>query len=371
MAYTRPIAIILLAGTVVTAHFSLAKQAEYNGTFSIADVFNYTTRTLPNTSIPIRLPETGIAAVDNYLAFMVSFFWATLDPRNVRAHLQGHPLLGTLSSIWLLMLVETHRSARGAGFVGASYFLEVMGELLGIGMSTGVWCIVHLLSTSRPSTRKYTNPGKDNLTALGWSILLGHVIPTYGMIHFQPDGQGLQSQQLWTVLRLFHPIFVFTSYKLLSSIIPSSRSSHSGPRIFYIFSILLSAFFHVSSLAILLSQYWTPGWIRSEVTSALNIWDFFVPYPYWLDAVPRKVPFDLGVATFLQWDNLCAASAILVWAASLYLETGNTNGEKIGTFVQAMGMAVLAGPGAAAAFLMLERDGSVDREELREGKKRQ
>ncbi|EME50416.1 hypothetical protein DOTSEDRAFT_69071 [Dothistroma septosporum NZE10] len=370
MAYTRPIAVILLAGIVVTAHFSLGKQAENNGTFSIADVFTYTTRTLPNTSISIRLPETGIAAIDNYLAFMVSFFWATLDPRNVRAHLQGHPLLGTLSSIWLLMLIETHRGGRGAGFVAATYFLEVMGELLGIGLFTGIWCIVHLLSTSNPYTTKSTSHGKTSLTALGYSILLGHIIPTLGMIHFQPHGQGLQSQQLWTILRLFHPVFVFGSYILLKTIIPAERSDSPGPRKFYIFSILLSAFFHVSSLGVLLSQYWTPHWLKDEITQALNIWDFFVPYPYWLDAVPRQVPFELGVATFLQWDNLCSATAIVVWAASLYLESGKGDG-KPGTFVQAVGVGVLAGPGAAAAFLMLERDGSLERDAFVQGKKRQ
>ncbi|KAK4634311.1 Terpene cyclase [Fulvia fulva] len=368
MAYTRPIAITLLAGIVVTAHFSLGKQAENNGTFAIADVFTYTTRTLPNTSIPIRIPETGIAAVDNYFAFMVSFFWATLDTRNVRAHLQGHPLLGTLSSTWLLMLGETHRGGRGAASVFGTYFLEIMGELLGIGMFTGVWCIVHLISTSRPNASKSAT-GKTNLTALGWAMLIGYIVPTLGMIHCAPDGSGLASQQLWTILRLFHPIFVFTSYIVLSTIVPSSSASQgaSGPRKFYIFSILASAFFHISAVGILLAPYLTPLWVKDEVTAALNIYDFYVPYPYWLDAVPRQVSFDLGVATFLQWDNLCSASAICVWAAALYVESGGKG--RIGAFVQAGGVALLAGPGAAAAFLMLERDAAVAAPVVEGGKK--
>ena len=103
----------------------------------------------------------------------------------------------------------------------------------------------------------------------------------------------------------------------------------------------------------------------------MNIWDFYVPYPYWLDVVPRQVPFDVGVAIFLQWDNLCSASAIVVWVGALYLEAGRRGEGKVGTFVQAVGVVVLAGPGAAAAFLMLERDGNVEGKDLVEGKKRQ
>lgn len=202
MAFMRYLTVVPLAGLVVVAHLALQKQFEQNGLWSLDSIKVYKNRTLPNTNIPIKLPSTGSETLDNYFAFMTAFFWTSFDPRNVRAHLQGNHLLGTLSSIWIIQLLEAHGTMRtaSAGMVFATYFLEVMGELLGIGLFTPIWCIVHLLLTAAPTTKanvKVTklSASKSNMRALGYALLVGHVVPTLLMLQLDADGDGLSSKQ--------------------------------------------------------------------------------------------------------------------------------------------------------------------------------
>ncbi|CAK4032124.1 hypothetical protein AC579_5715 [Lecanosticta acicola] len=368
MSSSRIIAAIILGGVVITAHLALTKQAEWNGTISLEHLLTYTNRVLPNTSIPMKIPQTGIATLDNYLAFMNSFFYISLDARNVRAHWQGNHLIGTLSSIWIIMLLETHRTDRSALFTFMTYFLEFMGELLGIGLFTPIWCIVHMFMTSDKNAKR----SLSSLSPLGFAILFGHVAPTLLMLRTKPDGEGLASQQIWTIARLFHPIFVFVIYKVFSVAMGPSASNSSGPasrRIFYMFSILASSFFHVSSLAYLLAPQSFPGWLNDGTVTALNPWKVLAPVPFWSESVVQKVDLETGVAIFLQWDWMCSSAAIMIWAAALYSEiSAKTSRSGLEMLGQSLVFAILAGPGAAAAFLMQEREAALQAEEASEKK---
>ncbi|KAK4505864.1 hypothetical protein PRZ48_003829 [Zasmidium cellare] len=323
MGLLRPITALLLAGIVITAHLALVKQASWNGTFSLDSLLIYTHRILPNTAIPIKLPWTGIPQLDNYFAFMTSFFWTTLDARNVRAHWAGNHLLGTLSSIWLVMLVE----AVDGGFVG------------------------------------WTVKGRGSWRALGWGLVAGHVVPTVLMLRLKPDGEGVASQQVWTIGRLFHPVFLLGFWGVLKVVLPAGAGSEtSSRRRFYAFSMLASGFFHITSLGFLLAPEMFPGWLDPAVSKALDPKTVLVPTPFWSEAVVKKVDFTTGVAVFLQWDYLCSAAAIVVWATAMYVEAvGKVGGKAVKggleMVVQTVAVGVLAGPGAAAAFLMLEREG--------------
>ncbi|USW55110.1 hypothetical protein Slin15195_G084290 [Septoria linicola] len=368
MGLLRYSAVAVLGGLVVVAHLALQKQFEQNGLWSLDTIKVYKNRTLPNTNIPIRLPSTGSETLDNYFAFMTAFFWTSFDTRNVRAHLQGNHLLGTLSSIWIIQLLEAHGTTKAAsvGIVFATYFLEVMGELLGIGLFTPVWAVVHLLATSAPSSKadarvtKLATP-KNNLRALGYALLVGHVVPTLLMLQLEPDAEGLASKQLWTILRLFHPIFVFGALQVFGLFFGGASDPPerllSTRRKLYQFSILASAFFHVTSMGMLLAEKMFTGWLREDVIPGLHIGTMLIPAPFWTGA---KMPYETGVAVFLQWDYICSSAAIVIWAATQYLESvavSNRQGTGvIETFGQSGLVAVLAGPAAAAAFLLQERD---------------
>lgn len=106
---------------MVMPHFSLSKQAQDNGTFDISSILTCSDRQMPNLDVPIYVPRTRIARIDNYFAFMVSFFSIALDRRNEEAHLIGRNLQSTLSSPWLLMLLEAHRNGRPPAFLVATY----------------------------------------------------------------------------------------------------------------------------------------------------------------------------------------------------------------------------------------------------------
>lgn len=364
MALLRPVTAIALLAILVTAHFALVKQAEWNGTFNLQSLLAYTTRILPNSHVPITLPSTGLPQLDNYFAFMTSFFYSSLDARNVRAHWQGNHLLGTLTSIWVVMLVEAHDSARGgAGLVAWTYVTELLGEFFGIGLFTSIWGLGYLVMTSGSS--KVEGKGKGSWRALGWGLVLGHVVPSVLMLRLKPEGTRiLDSQQIWTVARLFHPVFLFGFWTVLKTILPTSTGgSETGTkRKFYVFSILASGFFHITSLGFLLAPEMFPGWLNPAVSKALDPATVLIPTPFWSEAVVQKVDFETGVAVFLQWDYLCSSAAIVVWATAMYIEaTGKVANKALkGGFemmVQTMAVGVLAGPAAAAAFLMLERDG--------------
>ncbi|KXT17457.1 hypothetical protein AC579_5715 [Pseudocercospora musae] len=364
MTILRIFSAITLLGVLITAHFALSKQSEWNGTVSLPEIVTFSNTTLPDTDIPIDLPRTGLNGLDNYFRFMTSFFWATLDSRNVRAHWQGNHLLGTLTSIWMLMLLEAHRKDRSGIFTFATYFLEIVGELVGIGSATPLWCIIHLLVTLAPTranaTKVLSTSGRD-LKALGWALLFGHVAPTILMLRLEPDGEGIASQQIWTIARLFHPVFVYFFYKIfaISSGKDRSPAQPAVSRSIYTFSILASAFFHITSMAFLLAFHMFPGWLKQVVVIELDPKTVLVPAPFWSPEVVSKVPFATGVAIFLQWDYLCSSTAIVMWATSLYIESTSLSfgdSSTLATLGQAILVAVLAGPGAAAAFLMQERD---------------
>jgi hypothetical protein len=254
---------------------------------------------------------------------MASFFHTSLDPANVRAHVTGNHLLGTLSSIWLLMLTEAHNSS--PGFLFATYFIEFLGELLGIGIFTPIWAIVHLLSTSPPTPS--TQKPEANTKSLGYALLVGHVLPTILMLRLPVNGSGFASQQFWTIARLFHPLFVFVSWSILKLFTTNNNNKSQttaflSRRKFYLFSILASAFFHITSLSWLLAEHLASGWLKNEISAALSFSSIVLPAPFWSAEVVGKVAWEDGVAIFLQWDYLCSATAIFVWAGAMFVEVG-------------------------------------------------
>ncbi|KJY00332.1 hypothetical protein TI39_contig336g00063 [Zymoseptoria brevis] len=368
MSAVRPFAIALLAGLVVTAHFALAKQSEWNGTIILENVLANPVKILPGTNIPLSLPRTGLDKLDNFFAFMAAFFHTTLDSRNVRAHWQGNHLLGTLSSIWIMMLSEAHGST-STGFFFATYFFEVMGELLGIGLFTPIWAITHLLMVRNPTetVTKPTAAPSGHSKALGYALMIGHVVPSAFLLRTQPDGQGILSQPLWAIIRLFHPVWVYVAWKTITVLGGKSAASLSiqpaffTRRKFYVFSILASGIFHITSLAYLLSGHLASGWLKEDVVAVLDARTVLIPTQFYPESVVQKVPFETGVAIFLQWDYLCSSAAIVIWAATLSAEAISASKKKSGgsvleTYAQAGLVSILAGPGAAAAFLLQERD---------------
>jgi hypothetical protein len=357
----RPIAIAVLTGVFVLAVVTLAGQAERNGTLPKENVFSYKSRTLHGTSIPIILPQSGIAQIDNFFAFMMNFFWMALDEKNTNAHLQASYIIGTLSASFFLMLSEAHRSSNTVGFMLWTYFFEFMGEMLGIGIFTPCWCIFHLASTYAPSKDKQARDGINaiaappgTMRALGYALLVGHVAPTLLMKNLDVADLGWKSAQLWTVLRLFHPVFVlvaFIAFKPLQSTANSAsqtvtrRGSHK--RKIHLFAILASASGHISTLGVVPALREIPAWIIPNIAAIMD---------------GKQVDFATGVARFLQWDNICAALAIFIWAATLYFESVSVAPaaaefqKMFDVIIQVGGLTLLAGPAAGAAFFLMERD---------------
>jgi hypothetical protein len=357
----RPIAIAALAGVFGVAVLTLVKQAELNGTLPKDNVFSYSSRVLHGTSIPMTIPQTGITKVDNFFAFMMDFFWMALDEKNTAAHLQASYIIGTLSASFLLMLSEAHRSSSTVGFMLGTYFFELMGEMLGIGIFTPAWCIFHLISTRAPSKDKHDSNGVNSIAAppgtmhaLGYSLLVGHVAPTLFMKNLDVADLGWKSAQLWTILRLFHPVFVllaFAAFKPVQSTTGAASQTAirrvSSKRKIYIFAILASASGHIATLGVVPALREVPAWIIPNIAAITD---------------GKQVDLATGVARFLQWDNICAASAIFVWAGSLYLESLSVSPTAadfqalFDVVLQVAGLTLLAGPAAGAAFFLMERD---------------
>lgn len=258
------------------------------------------------------------------------------------------------------MLAEAHNSS--PGFLFATYAIELLGEFLGIGIFTPIWGIVHLFSTSAPTS--VSNKPEASTRALGYALVVGHVIPTVLMLRLKADGEGFASQQIWTILRLFHPVFLFASWTVIKTLIGNKSSSQTAffsRRKIYLFSILVSGFFHVTSLGWFLAEDLASGWLKDEILAAISFKDIVVPAPFWSAEIVGKVAWEDGVAIFLQWDYLCATAAIFIWAASMFVEARSLSSDATGSsvlevFAQSILVTVLAGPAAGGAFLLSERD---------------
>ncbi|PPJ60663.1 hypothetical protein CBER1_11234 [Cercospora berteroae] len=218
----------------------------------------------------------------------------------------------------MLLGARADLSGNSSGFVFATYLFEMGCETIGVGLFTPIWCIVHLLMTTAPRSDakvKRVSKNKNNVRVLGYALLVGHALPTVLMMHLKPDGEGIASQQLWTMLRALHPVWVFVAFKVFETLFggqPAAdqpaeqlRLSRRNP---LQFSIV-----HINCLAMMFGGHIFPTWVREEVLSEISVSTMFVPGPFWTG---EEVSFVKGVAMFVQWDYLCSAGAMVIWAIS-------------------------------------------------------
>ncbi|WPB06739.1 uncharacterized protein RHO25_011399 [Cercospora beticola] len=110
---------------------------------------------------------------------------------------------------------------------------------------------------------------------VGCALLVGHALPTVLMVHLKPEGEGIASQQLWTMLRALHPVLVFVvfnAFDLLSggqsaADQPAERSLLSRRNLLQ-FSILTSAFVHINCLSMMFGGHIFPGWVRDTALAS-------------------------------------------------------------------------------------------------------
>lgn len=344
---------LIFTVTFAVAVVSMHGLALRNGMMDHRSIFAKPGSLLPNSAIPITKANTGIALLDEYLALMNAVFHVDLDTRNVVAHTGGTHFLGTLSAAWMIMLVEAHQV--GGSFVLWTYVLEVLGELAGVGMFTPVWALWHLRSIA-PSSQPQGLSKRDAAT-LPWAFLLGHILPSFAMILSDPAGEGLLSQQYWVLARLIHPVFTYALWQVFRLFV-AEKPGRVAARSWYVWAIVAATFMHSLSLAPVALLQLSPDWLNAKVVADLDLWALFVPSPFWL-LHPEKVDFARGVSRFLQWDEILCSLSICTLATTLYLrarENVGARGIGFSKLLQVGGFLGFGGPGAAAAFLMLERD---------------
>lgn len=381
MGYSLTVQRLCLLTLTILAPIAMHRLGLANGLFDHLPNYNRLGALLPGTNTVIKIPRTGITKVDDYLSFMVSLFWIDLDSRNVKPHIQGTHFYGTLSSIWLLMLVEAHRAGRKPWFIFATYAIETYGEFFGLGFFTPIWCLVQLSAASSAlrSAKKQAKPDESlyladgNATAISFAYLLGFGIPTAMMFASQPGHAPLWSTQTWVLLRLIHPVFVWAVWAVLAPRRKPSSTAVQKPgnvswskartlQRFYTASILLSAIGHLLSSAPLIQTVMEPRWLTPDVARQLHPSDIFKVGAFWLFEPVKIRNFAEGVSIFLQWDEIFAATSIIVWAFGSFISARAEVRAKPGllsTVLQMIGVGIFAGPGAVAAFLISERDSLV------------
>jgi len=247
-------------------------------------------------------------------------------------------------------------------------------EFIGMTIFTPLFCFVHLLSsptaafvTDRRRFQEsiFVDPNKAN--SVPWAISFGHFIPALLMMLTKKNviEPVWNSQQLWILARLFHPVFTAINLSTLMSFTGRKEKS-SGQRYeismdalrnVYSYSTLLAVTSNIAALSLILSQA-----MNSKLAGKVNtvtLSKVFWPVYFWERPVSQISSTADGVHAFLQWDEIGSCLSMLVWALTVTIPTlyGEQGTFYVGrTLFTSTLMLLIGGPAAAAIHLIKTRD---------------
>lgn len=356
----------------------------------------------PTESLPLRTVYTGIEPVDRILVTLTTFFWTVFDGSNPSLLLYCICFAGAFGSAWVLVTLESWR--RGNAWRVAALYVHlihctsfsfsvsdvltgyspfifgIIAQLATFAVAAPLYCAFQLAvpsTSSRPNVHSIAVP-RVVLLALPFVFVVGYAVPSGLMLLRSPDVVSVDRKQLiiafWQPWPVYIAVLASLAYFLLSPFIgdgdgSSSSSRQSGARQWvsplrrvYAFAFATAAIAHVVAWTVSLASAIVPVLFNERFVDALHPARVFgVSFPPLPSAAAARQVASVseGVHVFLQWDFLIGATAVLLWAATLYVLAhrrilGSVSWVALGMKVGLL--TLVAGPVATAVELVWERD---------------
>jgi hypothetical protein len=95
-------------------------------------IFNADVPVLTGTDVPVKTHFTGFPPLDNWIVFMIVFFWEALNGSHPSLVIEGLYFFGQVTAMWTLMCLEGNRNGN-KGLVVAKfvtpYTYNIMSKL--------------------------------------------------------------------------------------------------------------------------------------------------------------------------------------------------------------------------------------------------
>ena len=332
----------------------------------------------------------GDDAQISFFAIMVRFILPILEPGNLSLSVQALHFFAMWMSSWILILVESFRPGPKDPSKTWVYAFGLAIECVGAGVVLPVWCLLNIIYSHQPSGLRGNSsslhsasiPSLD-LKALQWSLIIGAGIPVLVMLVCPVQGPvALLSKETWIIIRIFHPITAGIVHFLLrrsvliengsnAASISTSESSESLRRIYRV-AFWMSALSHGLIMLAIGAAYMFPLHLDSKIVDALavrSIWPAPSPWQKWESKLQTS---ELGIATFLFWDEVVSSLAIILWALTVN-KISHQEAKRRHTWqlvIRVVTLVLVAGPGAAAVDLIQENDDEFAQAQVRVDKKK-
>ena len=218
------------------------------------------------------------------------------------------------------------------------------------------------------------------LASIPISTTGGFAIPSFLLSLSAPQVVSSDTKQIFIAVWQHFPFVIEVFQQVLPSVMSNVfgiASQSSGKRTntqslhalraVYSILLILAGVSHISTTALVTVSYLFPHLFTPKYRGVFNFANVFQPAA--ITGFTKMSSVEAGMQQLLQYDFYVGASAILIWATTLWLKTGVKDQSLLRSGICLIGLTAILGPiGAATACIWL-RDETVFGEPAKRSKK--
>ncbi|KAL1847750.1 hypothetical protein Plec18170_008411 [Paecilomyces lecythidis] len=329
---------------------------------------------------PLRTVYTGVELVDRLFILLGTFFWPTVDGNNPALTLHTLAFAGAFGSAWVLILLEGWRKGNAWKLVAFPVLFGIAAQLLTFAVASPLFCGLHLATASfaRPNFNAVSIP-RSVLLAIPIIFVITYFIPSGLMLAPAPEVFTFDQKQLiialWQQWPIYASFLAVVAYVVLPAFISDNNATASKQAIVqrralrgvYAFAFALGAIAHIASWTISLATVFAPAIFNQKYAYDLHPVKVFQMTLPWANTDLRVSSIAEGVHIFLQWDFAVGATAVLLWAVTLFTLAHRHIAGTVcwtGLAAKVAFLWFVAGPIGTSVELLWERDELVIEHEL-------
>ncbi|KAF6823343.1 hypothetical protein CMUS01_10726 [Colletotrichum musicola] len=313
---------------------------------------------------------TSLKPLDSLLTLLVAFFKPIADGKDVPLTLFCVVFGGQLVPLYLLVLVESMRSANRERFITYPSVWGVTWQLMTIGITLPCYFLTWIWTSPIPAAA--ASSPEDFAAAIsidqvqGAAVtgawVLGFILPSIALGIPSPQliSESTQAKLLafWQAFPIWTSLAHFVISALVSAldVVPKTSRNKPSTKIarfnqIYSYALVPAAVLYLGVLGLI---YARAGSLTGGLLSAseLAAAAFRPTWPW--DATP-VASFEKGVLTMLQWDLYMSSAASWIWVSYMAYVTAGVGGmvRDVGKLVA---LSAVLGPGGAALAVVWGRD---------------
>ncbi|KAF1963472.1 hypothetical protein CC80DRAFT_557138 [Byssothecium circinans] len=277
------------------------------------DIFNADVPVLTGTDVPVKTHFTGFPPLDNWIVFMIVFFWEALNGSHPALVIEGLYFFGQVTALWTLMCLEGNRIGnKGLAVAKVAMWLYIIHNLT-IACLAPIYFIFYHQSSPTSRTMGLSTASRSTIMDsirqmryVPFSIFLGLMVPfSYNGLP-SPDVISHTAQQNGIFITIFWPTWVMllnSTFAWLDATFCSDTCTdiHDGYmkalRPVYTFAIVIGGFMHIGVVVMSLASLVFPG------VFAPGIPELFHPLNLLLPTNPPVHTIGAGIFNFMKRDQ--------------------------------------------------------------------